>query len=153
MKTANRFAALMTISLFSLIALSCSGQTEGEPPYLLGTPIVTNDPKQGDFQYGGVLFTLYNAADKDIEELRVSCLLYLADGTPLSLKNGNAVQAKLTGLIGAKQTASLQISLDDRVYAALPNGVRADYFCAYRIAYADGSSWEDPSLAFFVRGE
>lgn len=143
---------LVSAILFASALLgSCSLFGNGSPPYVISAPASVAGPCEGYYRYAGVDFDFCNTGDKAVAELSVSFLVYDAKTKMNPFAGSNLVKYEYSGAIAPGETASLKVSLDGRAHVAPKEPYLVDFFTVPRIVYSDGTSWEDPSCAYYAR--
>ena len=150
----KKLSQFLQILLFSSILLvcfsSCSTLDSVTCPYLISEPKVEIAEKDDFFKYAGVIFSLYNKSDKDIESFTVSFMIYDSDGNN-PLIGSNCIVAKCNWNLRASFSSEFIISLDDYISKVPEEPFKVDFIYIREIKYSDGSSWKDPYGMFCMQ--
>ena len=142
--TKNFFTKFIICSfIFSIF--SCSSFEDFisvDCPYVASEAEIICEAKDSVCEFAYAKFDFYNKKDIPVKSLRFSFRFYDEEGE-IPFAGDNLVQADLSSEIAGKSKEEILISLDDFIYASVPENLQADYLYIEKISYADGSTWTD----------
>ena len=135
----------------ALIACGCDSKDMEKPPYAISKPISAVGGKEGYYNFAGIEFTLYNADDREIRAIEVSCTVYDSETKKNPLVGSNSLNFKSQITILPNGAQAMALSLDPYIYSAPKKPWLIDFLYISSISYSDGSSWQDSTGAYYSR--
>ena len=72
----KEIAHMAILCLCVFIASGCNLPHEEKPPYAISKPLSAVGSKDNCYTFAGIEFELYNASDREIKTIEVSCTVY-----------------------------------------------------------------------------
>jgi len=147
----KKIAGLGLLCLCALLGSGCDALKADNPPYAISKPVSIAGAKEGYYNFAGIEFTLYNAAEREIAGIEVSCMVYDSETKKSPIIGSNSLRFKSRIAIPPNNAQAMALSLDPYVYSAPQNPWLIDFLYISSISYSDGSSWKDSTGAYYSR--
>jgi len=147
----KKIAELGLLCLCALLANGCDSLDPDNPPYAISKPVSVAGCKEGYYNFAGIEFTLYNAAEREIEGIEVSCTVYDSETKKNPVIGSNSLHFKSQITIPPNSAKEMVLPLDPYVYSAPQTPWLIDFLYISSISYSDGSSWKDSTGAYYSR--
>ena len=159
-KTLTR--VLIILTLMTLLA-GCDGvagiimdmppSAPGElAPFVVTKPVFEIIERSFQFKYAGITFNFLNQAEKVVDRITVSFLLFDPRTQENPFIGSNKFEITRRELVFPNENKEVIISLDKFIHIAPREPYLIDFFFIYEIHYVDGSVWQDKYGKFRVRG-
>jgi hypothetical protein len=142
--------SLVFLLMAPSLALSCDAfrAADGPPPFTITMPVSVAGEKPGCYAFAGVEFTYLNTSPKTVAGVSVSFMVFDAVTKKSPFIGSNIIKATFDGEIKSGGKKDFIISLDPYLYAAPAVPYLIDFFYISKVAFADGSVWEDSGGAY-----
>jgi hypothetical protein len=152
MKKRQGKVALLVMALFALLACDeltwiiadMPPATPSEiPPFVITKPRMQVNERPFYFNYAGMVFNFLNQAEKTVEAIVVSFVLFDPETMESPFFTSNKSQITRWDTVFPGENKEIIISLDQFISVAPSNPYLVDLFYIYEIQYVDGSVWSD----------
>ena len=121
------------------------------PPFVITRPQMEITERPFYFNYAGMVFNFLNQAEKTVDNITVSFLLFDPKTLESPFIGSNGFKITRWDLILPEENREIIISLDRFLVVAPAEPYLVDFFYIYEIHYVDGSVWRDEYGKFRVR--
>lgn len=149
-KLKSVFAALTAFACLTCLFSSCVTAGAFSCPYTVTSPRVELSSPEDSRSLAGMRLSFFNGADKTVESLTLSFMLYDSDGSNPFL-GSNCIVAKCGQEVPPFSDIELVVELDPYISAVPDEPYTVDYLYVREIRYDDGSVWSDPYGMYSVR--
>lgn len=148
----NKFIIQMFFISTLLSVMSCSFFEKPEiAPYVISKLECKMGMLEGYYSFGCVQFDFFNASNKDVSEILVSCIVYDTKTKKNPFIGTNFLKNSFSGNIIRQENKTLILSLDQYIFVVPDEPYLIDFFSISKIIYIDGTSWEDKNGFYFTR--
>jgi hypothetical protein len=136
---------LVFLFLGALFVSSCDVfySADGQPPFAVSKPVSAVGKKTDYYAFAGVEFTYLNTSSKTVSSVSVSFMVFDAATKKSPFIGSNIVKTTFDGEIQRGESKYFIVPLDSYLYAAPSEPYLIDFFYIPKVAFADGSAWED----------
>ena len=121
------------------------------PPFVITKPVFEISGRTNYYNYAGIVFKFLNHAEKHVERITVSFMLFEAKTQASPFITTNKFEISKWDFVFPHENKEIIISLDQYVYIAPTEPYIIDFFYISEILYADGSVWQDKYGKYRVR--
>ena len=150
------------IALITVLLMACEGvvgivadipptEPTDLPPFVITKPVFEIYERPYYFKYAGVVFKFLNKADKIVEKVTVSFLLFDPRTNDSPFIGSNKFEITKHDIVLPTENKEIIISLDPFIYIAPSEPYLIDFFYIYAVHYTDGSIWQDQYGKYRVR--
>lgn len=121
------------------------------PPFVITRPVFEIVERPYYFKYAGLTFKFYNQAEKIVEKITVSFLLFDQRTQDSPFIGSNKFEITKWDIVQPNENKEIIISLDQFIHIAPTEPYLVDFFYIYEIHYVDGDVWQDKYGTYGVR--
>ena len=121
------------------------------PPFVITRPVMEISERPSYFKYAGLVFNFLNHAEKAVDNITVSFMLFDSKTLENPFISSNKFNITKWDLVFPDENMEIILSLDRFVIIAPREPYLIDYFYIYEIHYVDDSVWRDEYGKYRVR--
>ena len=144
------FVALILCIVCFLIFTACETTYRFSCPYEISNPHVEIGESNGDYNFAGMHFSVFNDSSKTVSGFTISFLLYDSEGNNPFI-GSNCIVSKCEIEIDGGQISDFVINLDPYISLVPDEPFIVDFIYLREIHYIDGTSWKDPYGMYCIR--
>ncbi|NLK46676.1 MAG: hypothetical protein GX297_08515 [Treponema sp.] len=144
---------------------SCSGggggsvsknSSAGHTPFVISIPECKIGSLPGCYAHCGVHFSYTNTSTKDVERIKISCMVYSDKNGTNPFIGSNHILADfpdegISNNIASGESRNFILNLDPYIYSTPAAPFFIDYFFVRKVTFTDGSTFEDPFGTYHVK--
>jgi len=121
------------------------------PPFVVTKPVIEVTEHINYFQCAGVVFKFLNNAEKAVDKITASFMLFDMKTQANPFTGSNVFEIERRCFVAPDENREICISLDHFIYIAPTEPYLIDFFYISEVLYTDGSVWQDKNGKFRVR--
>jgi len=121
------------------------------PPFVITKPVMEIVERPFYFKYAGMVFNFLNHAEKIVDNITVSFMLFDSKTNGSPFISTNKFQITRWDQVFPDENKEIILSLDRFIVIAPTEPYLVDFFYIYEIHYVDGSVWRDEYGKYRVR--